>query len=308
VVFDTDIGTNVDDALALALALASQEIQLLGVVVGNGDRGLLETRARIAARLLGLAGRADIPVLIGHPGRLSPSDRYTNHGDEGEGLLDTPVDVADARILDVPGADWLIAQSRRERIHVVATGPLTTLAVAMQRDVELAARLDHLTVMGGMAQDYNTACDPAAALTCAESGVDITWVTIDITLRTAMTRRALDALAAQRTPFCDALARLTTTWSRRHFRPREDAPPDAVAYYHDPLAMSAVFAGRWLSLRRERLRYSVDDGVFRAMPAADSDGPAHDALVSVEVDPNAFEDEWLARVVGSFGGSDTRKS
>jgi purine nucleosidase len=303
VVFDTDIGTNVDDALALALALASPEIRLLGVMVGNGDREVLQTRGLFAARLLGLAGRPDIPVVIGHPERLSPSDRYTHHGDEGEGLLDVPFDGADARILHTHGPDWLIAIARSPSppVHVVVTGPLTTLAVAMQRDASLAARLGHLTVMGGMVDDYNTACDPAAAFTCAESGVDITWVTIEITLRTAMTRRALDALTAQHTPLCDALARHATAWSQRHFRRRDDDPAGAVARYHDPLAMSAVFGGPWLSLRRRRLGYAVEGGAFRITPVPDAQGSAHEALVSVGVDAPAFEAEWLRRVIGAFG-------
>ena len=62
VVLDTDIGTDVDDALALALALASPEIDLIGVTVVDGN---VEVRAEIAARLLGMAGRSDVPVFVG---------------------------------------------------------------------------------------------------------------------------------------------------------------------------------------------------------------------------------------------------
>ncbi|HZS14738.1 MAG TPA: nucleoside hydrolase [Candidatus Dormibacteraeota bacterium] len=320
VVFDTDVGTDVDDALALALALGSPEIDLRAVCVGNGDAPLLDLRARIAARLLALAGRRDVPVLRGHPQRLSASDRHTHLGHEGDGLLDVPHDGEDAPILDIGAPDWLIAQSRRERLHVVATGPFTNLAVALGRDPGLASRLAHLSVMGGMVHpehfspywqgwlgqpgnrgeqlDYNSACDPGAALACARSGVPMTWVTIEITLRTGMTREALRRLGAAGTPLCAALARLTAIWAQRHYRHEAHDLPGTVANYHDPLAMAAVFGGPWLSLRREPLRCEVEDGLLATRPAAPGAADAVEAEVSVDVDPAAFEALWLDRVLG----------
>jgi purine nucleosidase len=322
VVFDTDIGTNVDDALALALALASPEIRLDGVTVVNGDAPVLQTRARIAARLLGLAGRSDVPVFLGHPQQLSETGCYTHLGDEGEGLLDVPFDGRDATISDTPAVDWLALHAREERFHLVATGPFTNVALALQRDPSLAQRLAHLSVMGGMVHpenfgaywqewllsgnrgaqlDYNTACDPAAALCIAQSGVDITWVPIEVTLRAGMTAAALDRLRDAHSPFCDALHRLISLWSQRHYRHREHGLPDAVANYHDPLAMATVFGAPGLTLRHERLRYGIEDGLFRARPTAADDADAHEATVAVDVDPAAFEAAWLQRVLGRFG-------
>jgi len=314
VVFDTDIGTDVDDALALAFALGSPEIDLRAVCVGNGDAALLDLRARIAARLLGLAGRGDVPVLRGEAERLSASDRYTHLGSEGEGLLELPFDGRDAPLLDVPAASWLVERSRVERLHVVATGPLTTVAAALRRDASLAGRLRGLSVMGGMVHpehfspywqgwlgepghrgeqlDYNTACDPLAALECARSGAALTWVTIEVTLRTGMTRAALAALRAAGTPFCAALARLTEVWAARHYRHEAHDLPGTVANWHDPLAMASVVGGPWLTLRTERLAYAVEDSLFTARPSGD--GAA--ARVSVAADSAGFEADWLRRV------------
>jgi purine nucleosidase len=326
VVFDTDIGTNVDDALALALALASPEINLVAVTVTGGDTPTLHTRARIAARLLGLAGRSDVPVLLGHPNTLRPGKgkRQSTYGHEGEGLLDHPQDGTDAPISDTPAVDWLTAQSRQRSIHVVATGPLTTIAAALQRDPALARRLRHLSVMGGFVHpenasphwqqalndstargeelDSNTAADPHAALICATSGVPITWVTIEITLRTAMTRAALERLRTANTPFLDALCRLTDIWSERFFHHRDHGLPDAAACYHDPLAMSTLLDGPWLTLRKEPLTYAVEDGLFRIrVDAKDGDNPrAAAAHVSVEVNSQAFEVMYLSRLLAAF--------
>lgn len=320
VVFDTDVGTDVDDALALAFALGSPEIDLRAVCVANGDAGMLDLRARIAARLLGLAGRADVPVLRGVPGRLSASDRHSHLGHEGEGLLDVPFDGVEPPVLGMDAASWLPAASRHERLHVVATGPLTTVAAGLRRDPSLAGRLRGLSVMGGMVHpehfspywqgwlrtpgnrgeqlDYNTACDPLAALVCARSGVAMTWVTIEVTLRTGMTRTALDALCSAGTPFCDALARLTAIWADRHYRHAAHDLPGTVANWHDPLAMASVVGGPWLTLREERLRYAVEGSLFTARAAAPDDPEAAPARVSVGADSAAFEAEWLRRVRG----------
>ena len=85
IVLDTDIGTDVDDALALALALASPELELVAITTVSGDTSL---RARIAARLLALAGRADVPVHAGCEQPLAAGGGFAQGGHEGEGILD----------------------------------------------------------------------------------------------------------------------------------------------------------------------------------------------------------------------------
>jgi purine nucleosidase len=303
VVFDTDIGGDVDDALALALALASPELHLVGVCVVHGDAEMIETRARIAARLLGLAGRPDVPVLRGQDEPLPGGIPYRRNGSEGEGLLDHPMPPGthDAPIAGTPAAEWLVEASRHQRVHVVATGPFTNVAIALQRDPTLPQRLDGLTVMGGMFHpeafppywrraiaegtvvaanlDYNTRCDPQAAGICADSGVPTTYVPIEVTLHTQLSTAGLHRMHNARSPFCQALARLTAIWSERHFRHRQHGQPDAVANLHDPLAMAAVLPlrGHWITLRDEPTRHAT------------------------AVDAPGFERFYLDRVLGAFG-------
>src|SRR5215216_7551154 len=89
IVIDTDVGADPDDALALILALASPEVDVRGVTIVSGDVGW---RARIATRLLGMAGRSDIPVFLG---RGEPRPML---GTEGEGLLDLPYHGTEAEV------------------------------------------------------------------------------------------------------------------------------------------------------------------------------------------------------------------
>ncbi|MGH2533594.1 MAG: nucleoside hydrolase [Thermomicrobiales bacterium] len=323
-VIDTDTGSDIDDALAITLALASPEVDLIGVTAVSGD---VELRARMVARILGMAGRAEVPIFRGvsHSRMQDQEQTPAMLGSEGTGLLDHPYDGPTATIHDTPAPDWLIEESRRRPFHLAAIGPFSNIAVAVQRDPSFAGRLLHLSVMGGMvfpdhfgerwrryytkagddlaAVDYNTACDAAAALTVARAGVPMTWVTVEITLRTPLTRRGLDAIAATGSPLGEALGRMGRSWSDHWFRQHpalpgapSPVPKDSVACLHDPLAIASIFPGDWLTLAPHRLRYAVDGELFRVTPTEEG---AHDAVaaVSVAVDAPAFERFFLDRVV-----------
>ncbi len=310
-VIDTDVGADPDDALALILALASPEVDVRGVTIVSGDVGW---RARIAIRLLGMAGRSDIPVFLGRgePNQMS--------GTEGQGLLDLPHDGLEATVQATPAVDWLLAESRRGPFHLVAIGPLTNVAAAIDADPGFAGRLLSLTVMGGLLDertmpiawqraiqargpcawpDYNTMCDPVAALTVARCGIPITWVTLDATMRAPL-RAAARGLLPSHHPLSAALGRMIDAWHASWFPtalpPPDDpspVPADAVAILHDPLAVAALFPGDWLCLRPAQLASGIEDGVFclREQPGG---APG---WLATGVDGAGFETFLVARIM-----------
>ncbi len=327
IVFDTDIGTDVDDALALALALASPEIDLIGVTVVDGD---VPTRARIAARLLGMAGRADVPVIVGEGSPIGEGRMPSWFGHEGEGLLDAAWGGPEATILDGSAADWLVDQSRQQQFHLVAVGPFTNVARAVQIDPTFPERIPRLTVMGGMVHpehydpqwqqffaetglppnhmDHNTASDVEAALIVARAGFDMTWVTAELTFCTTLDQGAIAEFRRSGSVLGDRLARLLEVWSQRWFHhiPRfpltaRPFPVDAVAALHDPLALASVFGGDWLTGRDHKVRFHAEGGLFVITEVnADTVGGASDAeavhTVSVAVDREHFSAFFRQRV------------
>lgn len=321
-VIDTDTGTDIDDALAILLALASLEVDLIGVTVVDGD---VDLRARVVARLLGMAGRADIPVFKGLDQPLGPGRMPTMRGHEGRGLLDEPWTGPEATINDMRAVDWLVAESRHRSFHLAAIGPYTNVAAAIRLDPAFATRLLGLTVMGGMAHqehfsaewqqffahlgesgawiDHNTASDPQAALVVARAGAPMTWVTAELTFHLPLTPAGLARIEAVDSPLSDALVHMTRIWNDEWFRFLPMAydgpspfPGNAVACLHDPLALSAIFPGDWLTLRTESLRYDVDGELFRTLPVDEGTGEA-EARVSVAAESAAFEQFYLDRVV-----------
>ena len=325
IVIDTDVGADPDDALALAFALASPEVDLLGVTIVSGD---VDLRSRMAARLLGMAGRPDIPVVKGLGRPLGSHRGGTMLGSEGRGLLDHAYDGPEAAIATAVAPEWLVETSHRAPFHLVAIGPLTNVAVALRLDPCLADRLLGLTAMGGVLDeralpevwrravrdhgpgawpDYNTATDPTAALVCARSGAPLTWVPLEVTVRAPLRRPARDRLPVDR-PLGAALGRMVDAWSDWWFRTSLPAagdaspvPDDAVALLHDPLTVAALFPGDWLTLRSVRLRYGIEDGVFR-LRAADDGGEAT-ARVAVAVDGEAFAAFCVERILRQLARS-----
>ncbi|MBW3633002.1 MAG: nucleoside hydrolase [Chloroflexi bacterium] len=317
VVIDTDIGADPDDALALVLALASPEVDVRGVTIVSGD---VDLRARMAARLLGMAGRQEIPVFRGQGVPLDPTRDPAMTGTEGQGLLDLPYEGPEATIDETFAPDWLAEESRRRPFHLVAIGPLTNVALALGQDPGLAGRLLGLTAMGGLLDarsmpvawqrdirergpaawpDYNTVSDPTAALAVARSMNTITWVTLDVTMRAPLRAMARDALLPN-TPLGAALGRMIDAWRAFWFPtalPSPDdpspVPADAVALLHDPLALAALFPGEWLHLRPARLAYGIEDGVFRLHEQPDGAS----GRLAAEVDGARFEAFFVARIM-----------
>lgn len=318
-VIDTDTGTDVDDALAIVLALASPEVDLIGVTVVDGD---VDLRARMVARLLGPAGRADIPIHRGRGRPLGPGRMPTMRGHEGRGLLDVPDDGPEATVGETPAPDWLVEESRRRPFHLAAIGPYTNVAAAAALDPTFAGRLLHLTFMGGMVHeeryeagwhrffretgrtgawlDHNTASDPTAALAAARCGTPTTWVTAELTFGLPLTPAGLERIERVGGPLAAALGRMARIWNDEWFRflgvPYDGPSPfpaDAVACLHDPLAIASIFAGDWLTLRPHRLRYAVEGDLFRTHEAAAGEAAAR---VSVAADAAGFERFFLDRV------------
>ena len=136
VIIDTDIGDDIDDAFALALALRSPELQIVGVTTTFGDT---ETRARILDRFLGEVGRQDIPVAVGTP--TEPKTALTQRRyAEGGHFAKT----------QHPGAvDFLLEQIRLQpgEITLITIGPLMNVGAAIDKDPATFRKLKRVVMM-----------------------------------------------------------------------------------------------------------------------------------------------------------------
>ena len=301
-VLDTDIGSDVDDALALAFALRHPDIDLAAVTTVSGDA---RKRGQIAAKLLRLAGREDIEVAAGLGDPEGEGARSGWMGHEGEGLLEPKEELP---ISDRTALDVLLDQARSsEGCEVATIGMQSNVAAALQRDPGFAERLDRLVVMGGLFSlirsgdrvigpegDHNLRVDPHASVRVLNSGVRVLYVPLDVTMQTYLTSQQVDMLS-RGDPLCRALARLVDVWAPILHRFTEGRmPPDHVAVMHDPLTIAAVVGGDFVTSEEVPVRAVIDEGEVRTFVDPVAGAPAE---VVRSVDERDFGKLWLDTVL-----------
>jgi purine nucleosidase len=180
-ILDTDIGTDVDDILALVLLARAAELQLVGVTTAYGDTRL---RARMTRLVLDQMDRSDIPIGVGARETLTGRPVWWA-GHEGQGLPLEGVRINE----DDTAAEMLrrTASEHRGQLQLFAIGPLTNVAAAISADDSFASSLHHLYIMGGAfwteQAEHNIKSDPEAADVVFRSGIPMTICGLDVTQR-----------------------------------------------------------------------------------------------------------------------------
>jgi purine nucleosidase len=262
-----DADTGIDDALALLYACANYSIQVLGVstVVGNVP---LAAATRNTRAVLALAGRGEIPVWPGATSALSVASRDASefHGKSGLGYADLPEPEEPARA--VHAVDAIVAEAHAHAGHLilVATGPLTNIALAIMREPELPRLVKRFVIMGGAyrepgnvtpSAEFNIWHDPEAARIVFRAfggvgGAPVIAVGLDVTRKTIVDERDVAAIASQIAgkPHGSALTRFLEDSTRFYFERMEKIYGQRIFTMHDPLALAVAFDPTLIETRR----------------------------------------------------------
>ena len=195
VIFDTDIGTDVDDILALVLLAKAPELNLLGVTTVYGDTAF---RAKIAKATTQMLGRKDIAIVPGEQRTVSGRQVHWA-GHEGEGVPDVKSFEVEEK-QSAPSYICETAEALQDELEVIATGPLTNIARAITTAPSACTRIKHLYIMGGAfwmnRAEHNIKCDADAARVVFGSGIPMTVISLDLTLRVRLNKSDLPQIAA----------------------------------------------------------------------------------------------------------------
>jgi inosine-uridine nucleoside N-ribohydrolase len=194
ILIDCDPGH--DDAIALLLALASPEVDLLGVTTVAGNQTLAKTTAN-ALRVLEFVGRSDVPVAAGADRPLSRELHVAAHV-HGESGLDGPaLPPPHGEPIDEHAVDFLArsALGSERPVTLVPVGPLTNIALLLARYPEVVEAVERIVLMGGAvaegnttpAAEFNIWADPEAARRVFSSGLSVTMIGLDVTHKALMT-------------------------------------------------------------------------------------------------------------------------
>jgi pyrimidine-specific ribonucleoside hydrolase len=299
IILDCDPGH--DDAIALLLALASPEVEVLGVTTVHGNQTLEKTTAN-ALRVLDLAGRADLAVAAGAERPLTRELTVASHV-HGESGLDGPaLPPASRAPLAESALEFMlrtIAASARP-VTLVATGPLTNVALLLERAG--GANVERIVLMGGAiaegnmtpAAEFNIWADPEAAAAVFAAGIDTTMIGLDVTHRAVTTpelQGRLRAVGATGTFVAD-LVDFFTVYHRETYG-WEGAP------IHDAVAVAHVLRPGLVTTIARNVEIELDSDLCRGRTVVDRwrrSGREPNASVGIELDACAFFELLIERI------------
>jgi len=295
-IIDTDPGQ--DDAVAILLALASPEINLLGIttVAGNVPLALTEVNAR---KICDLGGRQDVPVFAGLS-RPLVRDLVTAEHVHGRTGLDGPdLPPPATKLQDQHAVDFIIDTVRAEpegSVTIAPIGPLSNIAMALQRAPDIAPRVRQIVLMGGgcfeggnitPAAEFNIYVDPHAAAVVFAAGIPITMMPLDVTHKALTTARRNEALRALGNRTGQAVAEMLGFFERfDEAKYGSEGGP-----LHDPCTIAWMLAPEIFSGRHCNVEIETASELTMGMTVIDwwqVTGRKHNAFVVGDLDADAF--------------------
>ncbi|MEX5729194.1 purine nucleosidase [Rhodovulum iodosum] len=296
IIIDTDPGQ--DDAVAILLALASPEIEVLGItaVAGNVPLALTQKNARIVCEL---AGRTDIPVFSGCDRPLSRALVTAEHVHGKTGLDGPALPDPEMPLQDAHAVAFIVETLRRAEAGTVTLcplGPLTNIATALQQAPEIAPKIAEIVLMGGAyfevgnitpAAEFNIHVDPEAAAVVFGAGVPLTVMPLDVTHKALVTPERNAAFRALGNRAGIAVAEMTDFFERF-----DKAKYGSLgAPLHDPCVTAYLLAPELFTGRHVNVEIETEGRFTAGMTVADwwgVSGRAPNASFMGDVDADGF--------------------
>lgn len=302
-----DLDTGIDDTLALAYALGSPELEVIGIT-GTYGNVVVEQGVRNNLALLELFGRTEVPVFSGEP-HASTKDGFATldisrfiHGDNGIGNVELPEPAIAAQ--SQGAVDFLVESVRThgDELVIVPTGPLTNIAAAARQDPDFATQA-HIVLMGGALtvpgnvttwSEANINQDPEAADYVFRNCADVTMIGLDVTLQTLLTT-AETAKWRQSGSAGTILADMTDYYIRSY---EVTAPHLGGCGLHDPLAVAVAVDPSLVTTIERNMKVDTEEPT-RGRTIGDekrlNDGTVT-SRVAVAVDVERFLGEFMERI------------
>ncbi|NOY09046.1 MAG: nucleoside hydrolase [Spirochaetes bacterium] len=306
IILDCDPGH--DDMIAIMLAEASEEIELLGITTVAGNQAGEKTFTN-TLKILTLMGEKDIPVARGFDKPIVRDLTVAPeiHGVSGlDGARLPEPDMPPSAISDMHAVDFIISTLLKEntsvssgpapgdeKIYLVPTGPLTNIAVALIKAPEIKKRIERIVLMGGAVYDsnvtpaaeFNIFVDPEAAEIVFKSGIPVTMVGLDVSNKSVFTFEDINHITAMRGRVSGIVGPLLHFFAHANYEIfRINGAP-----LHDPLTVAYLIDGTILTTKNLHVDIETNGEFTRGRTVADIYGvtgkkPNADVALKVDVD------------------------
>jgi purine nucleosidase len=296
-----DVDTGIDDALAIAYALNSPELEIIGLTTCFGN-GPIEYTTRNTLAVLEQLGKS-VPVYSGADKPLRrPTKKYPTHV-HGQDGLGNKVEKAPVMSAESEGAvDYIINQvkKRPHEITIIAVGPLTNLALAVTKEPEIASLVKEVVIMGGAVfvkgnvtpySEANVISDPEAADCVFSSGLPVTVVGLDVTMQTLLPNARLDDWRALDTDVSHFFADMTSFYMQSY---ETFHPGIGGCALHDPLAVGVVINPSFVKKEKWNVKVVLEGEEYGRTVAYFEGEPK--IQVCTQVEAETFLNHFLSRL------------
>jgi pyrimidine-specific ribonucleoside hydrolase len=295
VMIDCDVG--VDDALALILAFHSPELEVKAVTAVNGNVPLDQVFENIQ-KVLSLIRPQPKPLITKGADRPLKGTTIYAHSIHGKsGLGDANIELKEANewweIFPAPAYELItkMAHQYPNELMLIATAPLTNLALALQKDLEGMRKLKEVVIMGGAVRtkgnitsyaEFNIFSDPLAAKIVFESGLPITLVPLDVTHQVSLTSSFIEEKVK---PLNNPFSQFVIAATGYNLATRQFLRGEAI-YLHDPLAVGVAINPDLVRKENLAIHVETEEGEYYGKISEVKEGSRID--VCLEVDASAF--------------------
>lgn len=298
-----DLDTGIDDALALAYAIADPAVDLIGIISSYGNT-LVETAGKNSLKLLELLGQTDVPVFLGES-HSSTTDHFDVmeisqliHGKNGIGEVELP--TANRALETQSGVDFLIeaAHKYQDDLILIPTGPMTNLDAAIAKDPSIAELIGNITFMGGALTvpgnvtpftEANINQDAEAADRVFRSPAKMTMIGLDVTLRTLLTKNETNQWRQLDTKAGKAFADIVDFYIDAYYNLDIDKNGCAL---HDPLAVGVAINPAFVTTLALNMKVT-HDGADYGRTIGDTDR-LHDKHINMQAAVGVDDVAYLA--------------
>lgn len=295
IILDCDPGH--DDAIAILLAGQKKYFNLLGITTVSGNQ-TIEKTTKNAINLVNFL-KIDVPVAMGATEPLVREKQICSeiHGESGLDGYDFP--KYDFQLSELSGAELIVdLTSKHENVTIIATGPITNVALALKLRPEIKKHIDEIIFMGGSvdhgnvspAAEFNVLCDPEATHIVMESGLPIKMVGLNVTRKVLCSKEVVERMSRINNKTSDLFVKLMNVFNANQARVFNNFIGGPL---HDPVTIASLIDDKLVKWQEMNVTIDLSHGSSYGRTNCDISDYLklpHNCKVAMDIDVNKFWD------------------